>query len=173
MNIFALDKRPNIAAQMHCDKHVVKMVLETAQILSTVHHLYESKRAKDAYKPTHKNHPCVKWAAESMGNYQWLYRLFENLSREYKHRYGKNHKSWVKLWDVVNVAPRSPRRMPGPVTLLTPFALAMPDVYKFVSSDPVECYRAYYFHEKAEMLKYTNREPPEWLTTMTKTAAMA
>lgn len=162
MNIFALHDRPNYAAQMHCDKHVVKMVLETAQILSTVHHLYESDIAAVVYKPTHKNHPSVKWAAESRGNYQWLYRLFDHLSREYTHRYNKQHKSWMKLWDVVNQVPRS---MPGPALAKTPFALAMPDVYKFVSDDPVECYRAYYIHEKADMLTYTNRARPEWMTT--------
>ena len=170
MNIFALDNDAFSAATMHCDKHVVKMVLETAQILSTVHYIYETEWAEDMYKPTHKNHPSVKWAAECRGNYRWLYGLFRALSREYTIRYDKNHKSWLKLGEMVDKVPRS---MPGVLWETTPFALAMPDVYKFVSSDPVECYRAYYFHEKAEMLKYTNREPPEWLTTMTKTAAMA
>jgi hypothetical protein len=162
MNIFALDNDADMAARMHCDKHVVKMVLETAQILSTVHHLYGSSVVGRVYKPTHKNHPSVKWAAECKGNYRWLYGLFMHLAREYTHRYNKEHKSWALL---NNVFTESPDSMPGGLYDTTPFALAMPDVYKFVSSDPVECYRAYYMHEKADMLTYTNRRRPEWMTS--------
>lgn len=162
MNIFALDNDPSKAAQMHCDKHVVKMVLETAQILSTVHHLYESEWVGEVYKPTHKNHPSVKWAAESTGNYRWLALLFKALAVEYTHRYNKPHKSWKNLRRALLRYPDGDKPL-GP---LTPFALAMPDVYKFVSADPVECYRAYYWHEKRDMLIYTRREEPQWLTKL-------
>ena len=164
MNIFALDNDPTKAAQMHCDKHVVKMVLESAQILSTVHHLYESEWACAVYKPTHKNHPSVKWAAQSQANYQWLYVLLHYLSMEYEGRYNRVHKSWQKLNSCLQIVPRA---MPGLVTdKQARFALTMPDVYKFVSDDPVECYRAYYWHEKRNLLKYTRRKEPEWLTKM-------
>lgn len=166
MNIFALDYQPRDAAQMHCDRHVVKMVLETAQILSTVHHIHESENASRVYKPTHKNHPSVKWAAKAWGNYYWLYGLFDELSREYTHRFNKVHKSWDELKYELSTAPRNLARSESN-HFSTPFALAMPDVYKFVSDDPVECYRAYYVHEKADMLTYTNRRRPEWMKIQT------
>jgi len=163
MNIFVLDYHPRGAAQMHCDKHVVKMVLESAQILSTVHHLYESEYSSRVYKPTHKSHPSVKWAAKSWGNYWWLYNLFDELAREYTHRYNKVHKSWELLKYILGNTPRELTDDIGN-TGVTQFALAMPDVYKFVSDDPVECYRAYYMHDKADMLTYTNRARPRWMT---------
>lgn len=163
MNIFALHEDPSKAAQMHCDKHVVKMVLETAQILSTVHHLHGSPNIDSVYKPTHKNHPSVKWAAEWRSNYQWLYWLFYFLSDEYRLRFCREHKSWEKLRLPLEVIPES---VPGNLYEGSPFALAMPDVYKFVSDDPVECYRAYYWHEKRDLLKYTKRSEPEWLAEM-------
>jgi len=163
MNIFVLDNDPENAAAMHCDKHVVKMVLETAQIMSTVHRLYDSPFADQVYKPTHKNHPSVKWAAESSDNYRWLIGLFTNLSREYTYRFHSVHKSWDKLYEPLTRLPSFNGQFRGS---RTPFALAMPDVYKFVSDDPVECYRAYYWHEKRDLLKYTRREEPEWLTKM-------
>lgn len=162
MNIFALDNDPSLAALMHCDKHVVKMVLETAQILSTVHHLCGSSRAGEVYKPTHKNHPSVKWAAESASNYRWLAMLFQGLAYEYSWRYNKSHKSWVQLGGRLL---KYPKGLAG-LACRAPFALAMPDVYKFVSNDPVECYRAYYWHEKRDLLTYTKRDEPEWLTRM-------
>ena len=90
MNIFALHRIPIMAAKMHSDKHVVKMVLETAQILATVHHIH-GNGANVKYKPTHAKHPCVVWAAASRANYQWLLDLGKQLAREYKMRYGKFH----------------------------------------------------------------------------------
>jgi hypothetical protein len=167
MNIFALDNSPMRAAPMHCDKHVVKMVLETAQILSTVHHLCETPWANHLYKPTHKNHPCVKWAAETAQNYYWLYQLFESLAGEYTHRYKQNHKSYVKLSHMLRHPPINLCGRRIKQTNRTPFALAMPDVYKFVSDDPVECYRAYYLHEKRDMLTYTKRDKPVWMIQAT------
>ena len=77
MNIFYLDKNPKLAAKYHCDKHIVKMIIEYAQILSTVHHLYNSPNEilNKIYKKTHINHPCVKWAASNLENYNFLYNL--------------------------------------------------------------------------------------------------
>ncbi len=146
MNIFVLDEDPTIAAQYHCDKHVVKMVLETAQILSTV--------SGRGYKPTHVNHPCTVWARESKANYQWLYDLGVALGKEYTHRYRRKHKSSFVIaeqWPCEDL----------PSGELTPFALAMPDEYKV--DCPVESYRAYYRGEKAAMLTYKHREVPSWL----------
>lgn len=145
MNIFVLYLNPMHAAQAHYDKHVVKMCLEYAQILSTV--------SGKGYKPTHKNHPCVKWAAAAPEHYSWLYHLAIELGREYTARYGRVHASTLKLLE-----------LPEPLPLSTPtwFALAMPDEYK--SDDPVESYRQYYRTAKRELASY--RAPaitPSWL----------
>lgn len=144
MNIFVLDLNPMRAAQAHCDKHVVKMCLEYAQILSTV--------SGRGYKPTHKNHPCVKWAA-APEHYSWLFSLAVELGREYTARYGRVHASTLKLSEL-------PEPLPHPTP--TWFALAMPDECK--TDDPVESYRQYYRTAKRELASY--RAPaitPSWL----------
>jgi len=99
VNIFALDVNPERAARMHCDRHVVKMILESAQLLST------ALSARDApaaawltrqglcYRPTHRHHPCTLWAIHSRGNHTWLEHLALALCREYTYRYGKEHAS--------------------------------------------------------------------------------
>jgi hypothetical protein len=156
MNIFVLDTCPTIAAQMQCDKHVVKMPLECAQMLSTVHRHYGSDDAQ-LYKSTHKHHPCTLWAATSRANYAWLFDHFRALNDEYFHRYYKNHLSWTKLRDVL-AEPPAQMRDDDP----TPFAQAMPDEYKH--DDAVVAYRAYYINEKANLLTYTKRDQPTWLT---------
>jgi hypothetical protein len=155
MNIFVLDTDPTIAAQMQCDKHVVKMPLECAQMLSTVHRHYGSDDFQ-LYKSTHKHHPCTLWAASSRANYAWLFDHFRALNDEYFHRYYKSHLSWTKLRDVV-ANPPAQMRDDDP----TPFAQAMPDEFK--CDDAVVAYRAYYRNEKAKLLTYTKREQPEWL----------
>ena len=141
---------------MQCDKHVVKMVLETAQMLSTVQRHYGNDDIR-LYKSTHRHHPCTLWAATSRGNYAWLFDHFAALNDEYRHRYGRDHLSWTKLRDVVAEPPALMRDDDQ-----TPFAQAMPDEYKH--DDAVVAYRAYYTHEKAPILAYTRREQPDWLT---------
>lgn len=151
MNIFVLDKNPAIAARYHCDKHVVKMILESAQMLSTCHSLCDGD---PWYKPAHKNHPCTVWARKTKGNYKWLASLFRELCKVYTEVYGRQHKcSAIGGIDV------PPAGLPdGP---LTDFALAMPDEYK--CDDPVASYRAYYAQEKRKLLDYKNREFPTWI----------
>jgi hypothetical protein len=95
MNIFVLDNDTRLAALYHCDKHVVKMILETAQLLCTAHReLDGDERAArlSFYRATHKNHPCAKWARETRANYLWLYDLLKWLLHEYTFRYSKVHK---------------------------------------------------------------------------------
>lgn len=144
MNIFILDKDPYKAAQYLCDKHIVKMCLETAQILSTIN--------GGPYKPTHANHPCTLWAGDLMGNYRWLVAHGKGIAEEYRERYGKEHKSAEVIhaleWPL-NPIPEGH----------SPFALAMPVEYK--SDDAVESYRNYYMSKK-EFCNWTNREIPEW-----------
>ena len=84
MNIFYLDSRPDTAAEMHCDKHCVKMILEYAQLLSTAHRVLDGDDAHpDLYKIAHKNHPSTRWTRSSEDHYVWLYELFRNLSIEF------------------------------------------------------------------------------------------
>lgn len=156
MNIFVLDRDPVIAAQMQCDKHVVKMILESAQMLSTVHRQYGNDDVQ-LYKSTHKHHPCTLWAAASRSNYRWLYDHFRALNDEYFYRYYRGHLSWTKLSNVLADPPAAMRDEDA-----TPFAQAMPDEYKH--DDPVVAYRAYYRNEKADLLTYTKRERPSWLS---------
>ena len=108
MNIFYLDKNPQTAAAMHCDKHCVKMVLEYAQLLSTAHRVLDGDNAPlDLYKIAHKNHPSTIWVRSSKQHYDWLFRLFRKLTIEYGIRYGRIHNSWKKLNRYLELAPKN------------------------------------------------------------------
>jgi hypothetical protein len=144
MNIFILDIDPVKAAQYLCDKHIVKMCLETAQILSTI--------SGGPYKPTHANHPCTLWAKETLGNYRWLVVHGLAIGDEYTHRYGKVHKS-------VEVIKACKLFEPNTIERVTPFALAMPEEFRKI--DPVESYRDYYMLKK-DFCDWTKRDYPEW-----------
>jgi hypothetical protein len=160
MNIFALDKDPLIAAQMMCDKHVVKMILEGCQMLSTVHSLDTVQDNKiTLYKPCFHNHPCTIWARASKSNYYWLANHTFELTNEYSSRYyGKIHKSTdMAYWFTKN----APSNLPN--TICTDFAQAMPDQYKNV--DGVTAYRAYYLGEKAKFAKWKLGNEPMWFTS--------
>ena len=161
MNIFFLDKNPAIAAQYHCDKHVVKMILESAQLLSSVHHYYDSEFKDQCYKLTHKNHPCAVWARENIYNYKWLYDLFIELGLEYTRRYNRTHKSIIDRADVLLYLPVD---MPGGI--MQPPPLCMPDQYKINTGNPFEdavaSYRQYYMGEKAYFAKWKLGAPEWW-----------
>lgn len=148
MNIFVLDTDPAVAARLHLDKHVVKMPLETAQMLSTVNGGYP-------YKATHKNHPCTLWAGQSKGNYSWLVNLGVELCKEYTHRYGKVHKCQAVIEQLQN-PPES-----VPAGGMSAFAQAMPDECK--RDDAVQAYREYYKQRKAGFATWKNREVPNWM----------
>lgn len=147
MNIFVLDETPRTCAQYHCDKHVIKMILEHTQMLSTV--------SGHGYKPTHKNHPCTKWVSQSLDNYLWLVELTSELNKEWQFRFGhtRNHKSY----DVMLSLP-----IPNlPKIGLTPFVQAMPDHCK--DKNAIIAYQKYYILEKSNILNYTKREKPSFL----------
>jgi hypothetical protein len=154
MNIFVLDENPQIAAQMHNDKHVVKMILETAQLLCGVHHMTDSQYVIP-YKLSHKNHPCSIWSRECIENYTWLCDLGIALCDEYRHRYGKRHKSLDVIEWALFHRPNLPTN--GDIT---PFALAMPDECKVNSA--VESYRTYYIMHKKSLGSWKNRKEPDW-----------
>lgn len=150
MNIFILDINPVLAAQYQCDKHVVKMVLESAQILSTIN--------GGPYKPTHANHPCVAWARENSGNYAWLALHAIALCHEYTTRYGKRHKCEDIIADLLCIPFSIPREY------RTPFIQCMPEQYR--GDDAVKAYRRYYVSEKAKFARWTNRNIPQWFIDM-------
>ena len=172
MNIFYLDHDVQKCAEMHCDKHVVKMILEYAQMLCTAHHAkdtyicqeeFEIKRVNEdklgmLYKSTHLMHPSSVWARESLQHYNWLYRLFAALCDEYTYRYNKVHKTDSKLRELLSVPPSrlEDNGWKQPTQ-------AMPMVYK--KQDSVEAYRHYYCRDKLRniQVRYTKREKPNWL----------
>ena len=154
MNIFLLDTDTRKCAQYHCDKHVVKMILETAQLLCGVHHMTDQLTDQVPYKLSHKNHPCAIWSRESLSNYLYLCDLGLELCKEYTYRYGKRHKSQdVIEWCVTNKPNICDKEFTEP-------ARAMPNEYKVDSV--VESYRNYYIGEKSKIAVWKNREIPEW-----------
>lgn len=162
MNIFVLSKDPKLAAKYHCDKHVVKMTLETAQIMSTVVRelgFVKFSTGLKVYQSTHKNHPCVLWAQQSYENFMWLGELGAALANEFHYRYNKTHKSqdviiqcaFIGIFEMDNF----------PIKGMTEFVQAMPAQYR--NLNPVRAYRDYYIHEKSNLLTYTKREKPLWI----------
>lgn len=144
MNIFYLHDDPFVSAQAMTNKHVCKMVIETAQLLSTAHHVLDNEQAQNKdklYKITHKNHPSAVWARQSKGNYEWLYSHFIALALEYAERFHKQHKTYKDLRDVLQPFPKN---LPDGRKLQPP--QAMPDIHK--DSNSVQAYRRYYLNEK-------------------------
>jgi len=169
MNIFFLNSRPTRCARWHCDKHVVKMILETTQILYTCQHANGGTEnveksapiclstGKRGYKKHAVNHPSVKWARSSLSHYYWLCWLGLALVKEYEFRFNnpKPHSCLVHLiWLVENFpsALTETRWLSDP----TP---AMPDEFKN-SNSVVKSYIAYYKGSKTRMLKWTKRHTP-------------
>ena len=155
MNIFVLDRCPIKAAQYQCDRHVIKMVLETAQLLCTAFD-------QAPYKKTHYNHPCAIWTRQARDNYTWLLHHGYALGDEYKQRYGKTHKSV----DVLDWCSANMGTIVFPEISMTPFAQAMPDQYR--NEDPVVAYRNYYIHEKFKIAKWKHNNAPAWYTIESK-----
>lgn len=178
MNIFILSEDPVVAAQMQCDKHVVKMITESAQMLSTAHRYLDGnvtkrrsrsgKRIIDhwehpnetLYKVVHLNHPCTQWTIECSANYMWHYNHFKALAEEYTHRYGKIHASWNLLGKFLQNIPDNIPKTEN----ITPFRLAMGDTPEFNNpKNPVESYRRFY-ESKQNRFKMTwkKRNIPYW-----------
>tara|TARA_R110000823_G_scaffold131894_1_gene260324 strand:+ start:1605 stop:2111 length:507 start_codon:yes stop_codon:yes gene_type:complete len=162
MNIFYLDTDPVIAAQMQCDKHVVKMILESAQMLCTAHRVLDGEgKGADAmglYKIAHKNHPSSIWARERQANYQWLFTHMEALMAEYTYRYNGKHHASERLLEWLAVTP---------ICLMTcklPFTAppqCMPHDYRNV--DTILAYQTYYLADKSYMAEWNKtREAPKW-----------
>jgi len=175
MNIFYLHHDPEKCAMFHNNKHVVKMILEYGQIMSTSHRLLDGTLYSDKtknnrnirrwrlpdwrenilWKASHIDHPSNLWARSSTENYMWLYLLWLNLLKEYTYRYGKNH-SAERMINIFKMPPNniSNKEFTEP----TP---AMPDIYK-VSEDSIRSYINYYNGAKQHLAQWKNRQIPDW-----------
>jgi hypothetical protein len=165
------------AAQALVDKHVVKMILESAQLLSTAHRVLDGieiegksqtgRKAKrwilpDAregiiYTATHINHPSAVWCRTSVRNYDWLVDHFYALMREYTHRYGKTHKCYGEISYMLQSPPHKLKAWDW-----TEMPSCMAEEY-IISDNPIINYRNYYREGKKNLHKWTNRQPPEWI----------
>lgn len=121
--------------------------------MSTAHHVLGSSVKNNVYKPTHVNHPCSKWVRETTANYNYTYKLFKALCKEYSYRYGKIHKTELIYSDYL-------KDNPCDDGLLTPFVQAMPDDVKH--EDAVTAYRQYYIKYKGHLAEWKGRPIPEW-----------
>lgn len=139
----------------HCDQHVIKMILESAQLLCTVVHMSGGKAGYRIVLPKHK---CTLWALASLSNWLWLRRLAYALNDEYKFRYNReeNHKS-IEI--IMNLQEPNIKDLG-----LTPFHLAMPDEFK--CEDTVQAYRNYYAGAKFRFATWKNRKIPDWYVKM-------
>lgn len=176
MNIFFLSPSPLQSAVWMCDSHVVKMIVESAQLLSTAHRILDGveqvgvsstgrktkgwvlpdSREQIMYKTTHSNHPCAIWCRTSIENYTWLVEHFFALCDEYTYRYGKTHKCYG-----MGYALQSPPLNLKAYDWTTPPS-CMPEQY-ILSDNPVENYRQYYREGKKHILKWKNRPQPDWI----------
>jgi hypothetical protein len=151
MNIFVLSEDPIEAANMMCDRHVLKMILESGQMLCAAH-----EPGAAPWKRTHYSHPCTVWTRTSKENYRWLAAHGLELCAEYTRRYGKRHKSEdVLIWCAENIP------MSIPEDKLAPFAISIKNP-AYHRSTAVESYRAYYLGEKIRFARWKHCPPPRW-----------
>lgn len=159
------------------DRHVVKMILESAQLLSTAHRVLDghetlgkSKSGRNAkrwvlgdarenvlYAATHINHPSAVWCRQSVENYTWLVEHMYALMDEYTYRYEKKHKCSGELSYMLQSPPENLEAYDW-----TPMPSCMDEQY-IISNDPVTNYRNYYQYGKRHIFAWKNRTPPEWI----------
>jgi hypothetical protein len=179
LNLFILSECPIEAAQLQCNAHVTKMTLESAQMLSTAHRMLDghaikglSKSGKRAsthyihpslddilYKAVHFHHPCTVWTMQTSANYEWHYQHFVALAQEFTYRYGKQHRSYILLKDVLSSPPKNIKT--GPLTKQLLAMKSNPEC--MFPDDPVRSYRAFY-QTKQDRFKmvWTKRPIPDW-----------
>lgn len=173
MNIFYLANNPAECAKYHNDRHCVKMILESAQLLSTAHRVLDGQQYAGTsvsgrrvtrwshpndqllMQATHVNHPSSSWVRQSTQHYAWLYSLFCELMAEYTHRYGKHHKCET----IKSVLASPPHNLCDHGFVAPP--LAMPDDCKQFPSH-VDCYREYYRKYKRSFSTWKHRPIPDW-----------
>ena len=178
MNIFYLHEDPIQNAKWHIDKHIVKMPIEYAQLMSTAHRLLDGEmylgktaigrnikrwrlhdeREYILYKASHINHPSAIWVRESIENYFEMYKLYMAVLAEFTNRYGKVHGSSKPSIALI----RPPSNIP--MVKGTQLPQCMPEICK-VKNNPILAYRNYYIVEKNSFASWKNREIPEWFQT--------
>lgn len=180
MNIFALDNDPSKAAEYHCDKHVLKMLLESAQLLSTMVHALAPGQVipgtddngepiltwygNKVYKPTHMNHPCSVWVRHSMRNAMWLADLGHALNHQSEIRW---HKPAYKAHAVLNGIASCISKLPFENSKVEPFTLALPKEIRELNLDNVTSYRLYYASAKRSFATWTRLgKQPYWWNDM-------
>jgi hypothetical protein len=184
MNIFILSTDPKEAAQLQCDKHISKMVVESGQMLSTAHRMLdgrlERRKSKSGrstvkywvlpdalesvlYKAVHMSHPCTVWTMKTNANYMWHFEHFVALAEEYTYRYGKEHKTYR---DLSKHLKEPPRNIPNGDLTLWPLAMKTNPECMF-PDDPVKSYRLFYqTKQKRFKMNWTKREIPEWFEVL-------
>jgi hypothetical protein len=170
MNIFVTSPFPAESAICLPDKHVVKMPLECCQMLSIVAsekwgHNYGSLYKKDntpynTEKGAFRNHPCTKWAMDSIHNAYWLIKWGMNLADEYALRYNKIHSCHATLVHAYYIFPK------GKIAEVTPFVRAMPDEFKLDTT--IDTFTAYKMYISSKLWVASNylRMPerkPDWI----------
>ena len=171
MNIFVLSYDPVEAAEMHCDKHCVKMVVELYQQLGSALRRHGATDRQmpltQSSKPLrggYHHHPCTQWCGDSRGNFEWAAEHAIALTEEYTKRYGKNHACSAGIRKMAAMSDMIPEGG------MTPFAQAMPDEYRSYSA--VDAYRDYYWHDKRLNIKCewgkTRQEPNWWIERQTQ-----
>jgi len=175
VNIFYLSNNPTECAQQHVDKHVVKMILEYGQLMSTAHRVLDGQpfygktknnrniqrwllpdsREEVIWKASHFNHPSGIWVRQSSSHYIWLYNLWLEMLSEYTHRYSKKHSAerMKKCFSQL------PENIPHKGWLSDPTP-AMPDEYK--ASNVIQSYRNFYIGDKKSFATWKNRDTPSW-----------
>ena len=181
MNIFVLDTDPTVAAHMHCDKHVPKMVVEAAQMMASAlrrHGATDEQmpltKAGKPYKGGYAHHPCTVWAGDSRDNFMWLARHAQALLIEYSNRFDKVHacNGPIHIMSTMIYTAANTNAVYFGVSGLTQFALAMPDEYRPEPIDGETVYHAYpkyaveayrrYYHSK-QFAKWEKGTPaPDW-----------
>lgn len=179
MNIFVVNTDPEQAAKDLCDKHVVKMIVESAQMLSTAHRVLDGTQVEELsekgrkmkrwimedenmnevlYQAVHVNHPCTIWARETVENYFWLYDHFYSLCQEYTKRYEKIHATQTLLIEPLSQEPKNIKMAPRTI-----FPIAMKNFPEcVVEDDPVASYRNYYRKAKKNFAVWNHSSAPEW-----------
>ena len=170
MNLFLLSLDRKQCVRWYADKHIVKMILELAQLLYGVwgalqHSDWRQSAPDGGYKTTHINHPISAWLRQSRRNYNFAASYAHPMLEEYTRRYGRVHGCQRHLdWLTVNIPPCLPDAE------LIQMPQAMPVEYKIRDGtgsmeDTVLAYRAYYAGFKAKNIKmtYTDTEWPYWL----------
>jgi hypothetical protein len=177
MNIFYLSDNPVQCAEWMVDKHVVKMILESAQLLSTAHRVLDGvekptktktgrnkkswvlldQRELVLYQATHINHPSAVWCRKSVENYTWLVDHFFALMDEYTYRYDKVHKCFGEISYQLQSPPNGLKNYD-----MTLMPSCMAEEY-IISPNPITNYRNYYKLGKANLHQWKKRQPPEWI----------